>query len=361
MIFNAGRVWLDPATRRVWVDRSETDFDENELDEISLSDNEFALLDILTLHQGRVVGTSVIEQAVWGEPLVDDNALRVLVHRLRGKLDVEGAIVPVSGAGYRFDSGMRTAWDAIRRGRVELWPESRQVWVDQTEVRVTGKLLELLEYFMRRAGDTVSLEELRQDIWRNTIEPESVSGYVSTLRGRLGDPGFIVRVAGGWRFGGNASRPGAGNGPLIGTRSDDADGGDRSGADTAGPRGSASGPEEGISFRYVTGRDLAELRDSVVELNETSWDGDATRLGLDWWTDPRAVPGAVVAEVGGPGGQLVGFCLAQQNQDLSGSLHLDTRTSGSAARIRTYWIPGSPRAMSTSPRCWSTGVCVAAG
>ncbi|WP_280381445.1 PfkB family carbohydrate kinase [Nocardia wallacei] len=326
MIINVGRIWLNPVARRAWVDRSETEFDENDLEEISLSEKEFALLDILTLHQGRVVGRNDIEEAVWGERLLNDNALRVLVRRLRAKLKVEGSIVSVSGVGYRFDSGMRTAWDGIRIGRVELWPESRQVWVDQAETRVSGTLLELLEYFMRRAGDVVSLETIRRDIWRNSIEPQTVRGYVSSLRKQLGDRGFIVWTEGGWRFDGNGSR--SGNGPLIGTRSDDADGGDRSGADTAGPRGSASGPEEGISFRYVTGRDLAELRDSVVELNETSWDGDATRLGLDWWTDPRAVPGAVVAEVGGPGGQLVGFCLAQQNQDLSGSLHLDTRTSG---------------------------------
>lgn len=80
-----------------------------------------------------------------------------------------------------------------------------------------------------------------------------------------------------------------------------------------------------ISFRYVQGQELVDLAGSVERLNGSSGDGDPTGSGVEWWGDPAVAPGAIVAELDGPGGQLVGFCIGRRQQDLSDSMHLDAR------------------------------------
>jgi two-component system copper resistance phosphate regulon response regulator CusR len=73
---------------------------------LELTAKEFALLDVLLLHQGAVVDRATITAHVWDanhDPFT--NALEVLVRRLRAKIDepFEPKLIhTVRGAGYRF-------------------------------------------------------------------------------------------------------------------------------------------------------------------------------------------------------------------------------------------------------------------
>jgi two-component system, OmpR family, copper resistance phosphate regulon response regulator CusR len=74
--------------------------------DIELTTKEFALLDVLLMHQGAVVDRATISAHVWDanhDPFT--NALEVLVRRLRAKIDdpFEPKLIhTVRGAGYRF-------------------------------------------------------------------------------------------------------------------------------------------------------------------------------------------------------------------------------------------------------------------
>ncbi|WP_040789535.1 hypothetical protein [Nocardia paucivorans] len=83
--------------------------------------------------------------------------------------------------------------------------------------------------------------------------------------------------------------------------------------------GRRSSPDEyrdDIVVRYVTGPELSDLASSLVDLHP---DGDPDRLGLDSWAEPESRWAAAVAELGGPGGRLVGFCLGQRKQEFDGT------------------------------------------
>nr|WP_280274327.1 PfkB family carbohydrate kinase [Nocardia wallacei] len=264
-IFSVGPVRMDSARRRVWV------VDGDDVIENHLSSNEFALLDILTREPGHAVSRRKIEEAVWGEPLLNRNSLSVLVRRLKNKLRTDGLITAVPGGGYRFGTVRSPPGDAISEGRR--------------------------------------------------------------------DDGFIASEDGGWRFDGRGTvraeedaphdsappddSPEDGlQGRTIGTRPN----GDVDQDDVPGSPQAERRTEDDVVFRYVTGPELAELRDSVVDLDRDNWEGGPGRLGLESWTVEAEAWGAVVAEAGGPGGRLVGFCLGQRKQELSGT-HLALRKS----------------------------------
>ncbi|HNQ04077.1 MAG TPA: winged helix-turn-helix domain-containing protein [Thiobacillaceae bacterium] len=85
-----GELVLDPAMRQVTLAG----------EPIELSAREFALLQVLMRHPGRVMSRAQLEAAVYGwkdEP--DSNALEVHIHRLRKKLGVE-RIRTLRGIGY---------------------------------------------------------------------------------------------------------------------------------------------------------------------------------------------------------------------------------------------------------------------
>lgn len=87
-----GRLTLDTAGRRALLD------DKN----LALSARELALLEILMLRAGRVVGKEHILERLcnWDED-IGDNAIEVYVHRLRKKLEESGLhIRTVRGLGY---------------------------------------------------------------------------------------------------------------------------------------------------------------------------------------------------------------------------------------------------------------------
>jgi DNA-binding response OmpR family regulator len=91
---NLGNLSLDSATRQVWVDGGG----------IELSVRETAMLELLLRRQGNVVAREVLEQQLYSfDAQPGSNALEVLVHRLRRRLQ-EAAATPrvhtVRGVGY---------------------------------------------------------------------------------------------------------------------------------------------------------------------------------------------------------------------------------------------------------------------
>jgi DNA-binding response OmpR family regulator len=84
-------VTLDPAAHRVTREGSE----------IALSPREFALLQLLMEHPGRILSRAQLEERLygWGEE-VESNAVEVHIHGLRRKLGAQ-FIRNVRGVGYR--------------------------------------------------------------------------------------------------------------------------------------------------------------------------------------------------------------------------------------------------------------------
>jgi DNA-binding response OmpR family regulator len=92
-----GNVVLDPGQLRVWVGQ----------DEVDVPRREFAMLEELMRHPGRVISRQRLFDVVWeGEVDIRSNALEVHVSRLRSRLAAgEGvAISTVRGRGYRIEA-----------------------------------------------------------------------------------------------------------------------------------------------------------------------------------------------------------------------------------------------------------------
>ena len=90
-VLQAGRLTLDPATHEVWLADQP----------IELTQREFALLEYLIRHAGRVVGKGELLDHVWDNAAdVAPNAVEVYVGYLRRKIGTE-QLLTVRGAGYR--------------------------------------------------------------------------------------------------------------------------------------------------------------------------------------------------------------------------------------------------------------------
>jgi DNA-binding response OmpR family regulator len=71
--------------------------------EITLSQREFAILELLTVNAGRALPRSRIEESLYGwESDVGSNALEVHIHHLRKKLDNKW-IRTIRGVGYMME------------------------------------------------------------------------------------------------------------------------------------------------------------------------------------------------------------------------------------------------------------------
>jgi DNA-binding response OmpR family regulator len=86
-------------------------------------------------------------------------------------------------------------------------PESRRVWLDGRELRLSPKEFDLLYALMSRAGEIVSREELMRDVWDTTFftSAKTIDVHVGWLRRKLGDdtrrPKLITTIRGkGLRF-----------------------------------------------------------------------------------------------------------------------------------------------------------------
>lgn len=88
-----GRVELDPAGRRVYLDGAP----------VELPAKEYAILEMLMRNAGKVISRGQLESALYGwDEGVESNAVEVYIHHLRRKLN-PNCIRTLRGVGYLFE------------------------------------------------------------------------------------------------------------------------------------------------------------------------------------------------------------------------------------------------------------------
>jgi two-component system, OmpR family, alkaline phosphatase synthesis response regulator PhoP len=90
------------------------------------------------------------------------------------------------------------AQDVIELGPVVLARGAREVRVDGTEVELTQREFDLLEFLLRHAGQVVSRDQLLESVWgfRSPGETRTVEVHVAQLRKKLGHAELIRTVRG---------------------------------------------------------------------------------------------------------------------------------------------------------------------
>lgn len=90
---------------------------------------------------------------------------------------------------------------------VDLDVETRRVWRDGTEIKLSNKEFDLLKALISRAGEIVTREELMRDVWQTTFwtSAKTIDVHLGWLRRKLGDdtrrPTLITTIRGrGLRF-----------------------------------------------------------------------------------------------------------------------------------------------------------------
>ena len=90
---------------------------------------------------------------------------------------------------------------------VDVDPETRRVWRDGSEIRLSKKEFELLYALIRRPGEIVSREQLMHEVWNTTFwtSAKTIDVHLGWLRRKLGDdtrrPTLITTIRGrGLRF-----------------------------------------------------------------------------------------------------------------------------------------------------------------
>jgi DNA-binding response OmpR family regulator len=90
---------------------------------------------------------------------------------------------------------------------VQVEPETRRVWRDGSEVRLSKKEFELLYALIRRPGQIVTREQLMLEVWDTTFwtSAKTIDVHLGWLRRKLGDdtrrPTLITTIRGrGLRF-----------------------------------------------------------------------------------------------------------------------------------------------------------------
>ena len=95
-VLTSGEIRYHPGTMKLYI-RGE---------EIPLSTKEHALLRLFLENKGRVFTKEQLYERIWGETIVDENAIMVYVSRLRSKLETDpknpGHIITIWGVGYKF-------------------------------------------------------------------------------------------------------------------------------------------------------------------------------------------------------------------------------------------------------------------
>ncbi len=97
--------------------------------------------------------------------------------------------------------------DVLSVQDVDVDPDTRQVWRDGVEIRLSKKEFELLHALIRRPGEIVTRDELMLEVWNTTFwtSAKTIDVHLGWLRRKLGDdtrrPSLITTVRGrGLRF-----------------------------------------------------------------------------------------------------------------------------------------------------------------
>jgi len=95
-VLTSGDIEYHPGTMKLYIKG----------DEVPLSTKEHALLRLFLENKGRVFTKEQLYERIWGETIVDENAIMVYVSRLRSKLESDPKnpvyILTVWGVGYKF-------------------------------------------------------------------------------------------------------------------------------------------------------------------------------------------------------------------------------------------------------------------
>ncbi len=75
-------------------------------------------------------------------------------------------------------------------GDLRIDPGERRVWRGDVEIELTARQFEVLEFFMRRAGQVLSKREILAGVWESDFDgdPNIVEVYVARLRSRIDRP-----------------------------------------------------------------------------------------------------------------------------------------------------------------------------
>ncbi|MGF1428702.1 response regulator transcription factor [Kitasatospora sp. LaBMicrA B282] len=84
----------------------------------------------------------------------------------------------------------------IRRGRLRIDANSREVTVDGVSVPLTRKEFDLLCLLAQHPDTVIPRKQLLQQVWGDSWSRRTVDTHVSSVRGKLGDSGWIVTVRG---------------------------------------------------------------------------------------------------------------------------------------------------------------------
>lgn len=78
----------------------------------------------------------------------------------------------------------------VEAGDLRINPGERRVWRDETEVELTSRQFDVLEFLMRRAGQVMTKAEILDGVWEYDFDgdPNIVEVYVRRLRTRIDEP-----------------------------------------------------------------------------------------------------------------------------------------------------------------------------
>jgi len=78
----------------------------------------------------------------------------------------------------------------VEAGDLRIDPGERRVWRGETEIRLTSRQFDVLEFLMRRAGQVMSKTEILDGVWEYEFDgdPNIVEVYIRRLRTRIDEP-----------------------------------------------------------------------------------------------------------------------------------------------------------------------------
>jgi DNA-binding response OmpR family regulator len=95
-------------------------------------------------------------------------------------------------------AGPQTADDVTTLGPITLARGAREVLVDGSEIELTQREFDLLEYLLRHAGQVVTRDQLLESVWGylSPGQTRTVEVHMAQLRKKLGRPDLIRTVRG---------------------------------------------------------------------------------------------------------------------------------------------------------------------
>jgi DNA-binding response OmpR family regulator len=75
-------------------------------------------------------------------------------------------------------------------GDLRIEPRKRRVWVGDSEVKLTARQFDVLEFLVRRAGQVLSKTEILDGVWEYQFDGDLniVEVYIRRLRSRIDEP-----------------------------------------------------------------------------------------------------------------------------------------------------------------------------